>query len=153
MKGREEKRKAEKRAKGQEIPRREGSYRHSWSVNWNSYSLLSRPIRIRSKKPGGGADLTLEKTQADTLSKQLDKNIICHRCRHTTLLHDTSEICKQQPHTKYVSFLFFPFFGGGGVGADLHPHPHTHTCHERNTHATFSVVHMAKKQHSMLAER
>lgn len=34
----------------------ERRHRHSWSVNCNDHSLLSHPIRIRSKKPGGRYD-------------------------------------------------------------------------------------------------
>lgn len=36
--------------------KRRQQYRHSWGVNCNNRSLLSRPVRIRSKMPGGRYD-------------------------------------------------------------------------------------------------
>ena len=36
--------------------KRRREYRHSWVVNCNNPSLLSRPTRIRSKRPGGRYD-------------------------------------------------------------------------------------------------
>ena len=78
--------------------KRRREYRHSWVVNCNNPSLLSRPTRIRSKRPGGRYDPktyacthTHTYTQiAQSLLKQLDKDIICHGCQLTPLAFSTT---------------------------------------------------------------